>query len=378
MNALLGSYGAKGGALLTSSPKAGTLSDARFADPPKPAAKRVGNKEYPLALDSAGTNLAALKAALDGTIKGLFFYNSNAAKGYAQPKRWTEVLQKTELAVTIDVQMSETALQSDYVLPEVTYLERLELPEWIGGKKHFVGMRTVAIDKVLPDAKTCDEIFNGLAEACGVGEYFQFTAEDLAAAQLATVGVDIGTMKKEGVVELPDPRFQYGTPKFKTPSGKFEFSSEAVGAAGLNPVISWIPRKVMPKDGEFYIVGGKQGIHSHTMTLNLEALNAISREYQLERLWMAASDAADLGIADGDTVELSSSECSGQVAVKVTERLKPGVLFLPTHYGGTSPYLTRAQGFGLNMMDFVPLHLEPGVGSTMSQEVAVKVRKVEG
>lgn len=90
------------------------------------------------------------------------------------------------------------------------------------------------------------------------------------------------------------------------------------------------------------------------------------------------SDAADLGIVDGDTVELSSSECSGQVAVKVTERLKPGVLFLPTHYGGTSPYLTRAQGFGLNMMDFVPLHLEPGVGSTMSQEVAVKVRKVEG
>ena len=131
-------------------------------------------------------------------------------------------------------------------------------------------------------------------------------------------------------------------------------------------------------EGEFSLIGGKQGIHSHTMTLNLEALNAISREYPLERLWMAASDAADLGIVDGDMVELSSSECSGQVAVKVTERLKPGVLFLPTHYGGTSPYLTRAQGFGLNMMDFVPLHLEPGVGSTMSQEVAVKVRKVEG
>ena len=76
-------------------------------------------------------------------------------------------------------------------------------------------------------------------------------------------------------------------------------------------------------------------------------------------------------------MELSSSEASGRVAVKVTERLKPGVLFLPTHYGSTSPYLTRAQGFGLNMMDFIPLHLEPAVGSTMSQEVAVTVRKVE-
>lgn len=71
------------------------------------------------------------------------------------------------------------------------------------------------------------------------------------------------------------------------------------------------------------------------------------------------------------------SECSGQVAVKVTERLKPGVLFLPTHYGGTSPYLTRAQGFGLNMMVSFRC-IGPGVGSTMSQEVAVKVRKVEG
>ena len=128
------------------------------------------------------------------------------------------------------------------MLPEVTYLERLELPEWIGGKKHFVGMRTAGHRQAcIPRRKTCDEIFNGLAEACGVGEYFQFTAEDLAAAQLATVGVDLDTMKREGVVELPDPNFQYGTPKFKTPSGKFEFTSEAVGAAGLNPVIGCDP-----------------------------------------------------------------------------------------------------------------------------------------
>ena len=377
VNALLGSWGAKGGALLTSSPKAGALDDARFADPAKPEKKRVGTKEYPLALDSAGTNLAALQAALDGTMKGLFFYNSNAAKGYAQPKTWTEALQKAELVVTIDVQMSETALQSHYVLPEVTYLERLELPEWIGGKKHFVGMRTVAIDKVHPETKTCDEIFNGLAQACGVGEYFQFTAEDLAAAQLKTVGVDIEDMKKQGVVELPDPGFKYGVPKFKTPSGKFEFKSEAVGEAGLNPVIGWVERKVTPKAGEFSIIGGKQSIHSHTMTQNIEALNAISREYHMERIWISAKDAAEMGVETGDTVEVSSSEHTGQVEARVTQRLKPGVVFLPTHYGGDSPYQTRAYQYGIALTDFIPFDMEPGVGSMMSQEVAVTVKKVE-
>ena len=48
VNSLLGAWGAKGGALLTSSPKAGKIEDARFADPVKPEKPRVGNKEYPL------------------------------------------------------------------------------------------------------------------------------------------------------------------------------------------------------------------------------------------------------------------------------------------------------------------------------------------
>lgn len=378
VNALLGSWGQKGGALLTSSPKAGDLDPVKFPKVPAPASPRLGDEEYPLALSGTGTNLAVLNGCNDGAIQGVFFYNSNAVQGYAQPAKWREALAKAKLVVTIDVQMSETALESDYVLPECTVLERLELPEFIGGKKHYVALRTPVLERIHPETKPCDEIFAGLAEACGVGQYFPFTVEELADAQLASVGTSLDEVREAGIVELTDPEFAYGVPAFKTPTEKFQFASEKVGAAGLNPVIGFVGRLVEPAEGEFSLVGGKQGIHSHTMTMNLEALNAISREYGLERLWMAASDAEALGIADGDTVEVESSEAAGQVTVKVTERLKPGVLFLPTHYGNTSPYLTRAQGLGINMMDFVPLHLEPKVGSVMSQEVAVKVRKVEG
>ena len=142
-------------------------------------------------------------------------------------------------------------------------------------------------------------------------------------------------------------------------------------------MIGWVPRKVTPRDGEFSIIGGKQGIHSHTMTQNIAALNAISREYHMERLWMAAKDAEGLGIQTGDTVEVSSSEHTGQVEVRVTQRLKPGVVFLPTHYGGDSPQQTRAYQYGISLNDFIPLDAEPGVGSMMSQEVAVTVKKVE-
>lgn len=377
VNALLGSWGQKGGALITSSPKTGEVDEVKFPKLPKVQAKRLGDTEYPLALSGTGTNLAVLNGCNDGTLQGVFFYNSNAVQGYAQPAKWREALAKAKLVVTIDVQMSETALASHYVLPECTVLERMELPEFIGGKKHYVAMRFPAIERIYPDTKSCDEIFAGLAQACGVGQYFDFTVEELADAQLATVGTSVAELREKGIVELPTAKFEYGTPAFKTPTEKFQFTSQAVADAGLNPVIGYVPRLVEPAEGEFYLVGGKQSIHSHTMTLNLEALNAISREHDMQRLWMAASDAAALGVADGDTVEVSSSEHAGQVSVKVTERVKPGVLFLPTHYGGSSQYQSRANGYGLNMMDFIPLHLEPGVGSTMSQEVAVKVRKVE-
>ena len=375
VNALLGCWNRKGGALMTSSPKAGKLDAAKFPEVPKPEGKRYGDAEYPLVFSKMGSNLMVAQGLLDGDLAGVFFYNSNAAQGYSQPKVWHEALGKADLVVTIDVQMSETALESDYVLPECSYLERLELPEFIGGKKHFVGLRNRALDLIHPDTKPCDVIFTELAEACGVGDYFQFTVEELAQAQLESVGTSLEQAKEEGVVALKDPGFTYGEVSFSTPSGLFEFSSEAVGAAGRNPVIGYMPRLVEPGEGEFYLVGGKQSIHSHTMTLNMEYLNSISREYNMQRAWISAQDAEKLGVVTGDLIEMSSSEHTATIEARVTQRVMPGVVFLPSHYGNTSSQLERANGFGVNINDFVPFHLEPEVGAAMSQEVVVTLKK---
>lgn len=376
-NTLLGCWNQEGGAIFTPSVSAGDVDKEKFPSVPKPENKIAGTEEYPLALTSMGTNLFAAEQAKNGDIKGMFFYNSNMAAGYSNTAYLAEALSQLDLMVVVDVQMSETALLADYVLPDTSYLERLELPEFIGGKVPAVALRDQVLEKVHPNTRPVDQIFSELAEACGVGEYFPFTVEELAAAQLETVGVSLDELKEKGIVELSDPGFEYKTPAFKTPTEKFQFSSEAVGEAGLNPVIGWTPRLVEPKQGEFYLVGGKQGIHSHTMTQNVATMNAISREYGLERAWISVQDAAELGIADGDMIEIASSEHTGQVAARVTQRMRPGVVFLPTHYGGSSPYQSRAYEFGLNMTDFVPFHMEPGTGATMSQEVAVTVRKVE-
>ncbi len=110
-----------------------------------------------------GSNSAAAAAA-SGKVKAFFFYNSNGARGYGSPaKMWTKALDDAELVVTIDIQMSETAMQSDFVLPECSYIERMEVPEPLGGKKHPVAMRFQSIDRIHPETKS---VRRDLRRAC--------------------------------------------------------------------------------------------------------------------------------------------------------------------------------------------------------------------
>ena len=324
-----------------------------------------------------GTNLFAAEQAKNGDIKGMFFYNSNMAAGYSNTAYLADALSQLDLMVVVDVQMSETALLADYVLPDTSYLERLELPEFIGGKVPAVALRDQVLEKVHPNTRPVDQIFSELAEACGVGEYFQFSVDELADAQLQTVGLSLEALKKTGTAHFPEKEFSYGsTPKWKTPTEKVQFASEACEKAGLSPYPVWVEPAVMPMGDELRLIGGKQAIHSHTQTANIEDLMQITKDYDLTRVWMNADTAARRGIADGDEVEVSNGQHTGRVRVKVTQRINPTALYMPSHYGCSSPDQHTAYEVGLRQMDFVPFHLEPAYGGACTQEAVVTVKKV--
>ena len=376
-NTLLGCWNQEGGAIFTPSVSAGELDDERFAAPPKPEAKIAGTEEYPLALSSMGTNLFAAEQAKNGEVKGMFFYNSNMAAGYSNTAYLADALSRLDLMVVVDVQMSETAMLADYVLPDTSYLERLELPEFIGGKVPAVALRDQVIEKVHPNTKPVDQIFSELAEACGVGEYFRFGVDELADAQLRTMGLSLDTLRRTGTAYFPEKEFSYGAaPKWKTPTEKVQFASEACEKAGLSPCPVWVEPAVMPMGDELRLIGGKQAIHSHTQTANIEDLMQITKDYDLTRVWLNADEAARRGIADGDEVEVTNGEHTGRVRCKVTQRINPTALYMPSHYGCSSPDQHTAYEVGLRQMDFVPFHLEPAYGGAMTQEAVVTVKKV--
>lgn len=378
-NGLLGCWNQKGGALFSASVKAGDVDKAKFPSVPKVEAKIAGQSEYPLSLSGMGVNVYAAQLAKEGKMKGMFFYNSNMVAGYSNPAYLQECLANLELSVCIDVQMTETCHACDYVLPDTSYLERLELPEFYGGKVPAVAIRDQVIDKVHPNTRPVDQIFSELAEACGVGQYFDFTVEELADAQLKTVGLSLDGLRACGVSTFPEKAFKYGPyPKWKTPSGKFQFASDACEKAGLPRTPQWLePAVAVPEDGKsFRLIGGKQAIHTHTQTADCEPLMAITKQYGLERVWMNAGRAEELGISDGDTVEVSNEQHTGKVQVKVTQRINPDALYMPSHYGCSSKEEKTAYGVGLRQMDYVPFRIEPGYGGICSQEAVVTVKKV--
>ena len=376
-NTLLGCWNQPGGALLTSSAAAGKLDDPRFAAPPKPEGTLLGTKEYPLAAASMGSAVFAGEMAKAGVLKGMFFYNSNMAAGYSNPAYLADALSQLELMVVCDVQMSETALLADYVLPETSYLERAELPEFGGGKVPYVAMRSQVLDVIHPNTKSCDQIFTELAQACGVGEYFDFTQEELANAQLKTVGLDVDSLRLVGTVQFPEKAFVYGTaPKWNTPTKKVQFTSEACAKAGLSACPVWVAPQTVPEDGAFRLVGGKEAIMTHTQTANIPELMNIAEQYGLDRPWISAADAKALGIEDNDECVVENEQHSGTSKVRVTERISPGVVYIPSHFGCTVPEQHTAYGFGLRIMDYVPFHIEPAYGSAMTQEATVKIKKV--
>lgn len=382
-NALLGCYGRKGGMYWGSKVKLGPLSDeTKFKPLPKPVAPQYGSQEYPLAPTNTGIAGIVPLGCERGDIKGAFYCTSNPVMGYGNAKELGEKLRKAELLVVIDVQMSETACLADYVLPDTTYIERKEVPATVGGKLPVAEIRMQGIDKVHPNTKPVDQIFCELADACGVGDYFTFTVDDVIDAQLAPLDPKkVEEIKKEGIAEFPEFKYVWpDEPKIPTADGKIHFADDLWIKGGLGRNIQWIEPKFMPdpnKEDEFRLIAGKQSIHSHTMTTNIPLLIQVSKDYHMHWIWMNASRAERLGIKEGDWVEVSSPVNVSKVQVHVTERLHPDCIWTASHYGTKSPYLKAGHGMGLASMDHTPFDFEPYVGSCMSQENLVSVKKVE-
>ncbi len=366
LNALLGSWGRKGGFYQPSS-----LSVPAYPYPPYPTSARGKadnpGRRFPFASEPIATGLR--EATLTGKpypIKGWFVYATNLLQALPNQAETIEAIQKLDLLVAVDVVGSETAGWADVVLPEATYLERYDDLNVDLFREPFVALRQPVVG-ASADQKPNWWIARELALKLGLGAYYPWkTVEEYLDHRLKAAGLSLAQLSKQGVVVGKRPPIYYEEgvrPEFSTPSKKIEFYSLQLKEAGFDPV----PRHKRPEagpPGSFRLLFGRAPVHTFSRTQTNPVLAQAMAENEL---WLNGDVAQRAQLKTGDRVRLRNQDgqLSLPVRVKATQAIRPDCVYLVHGFGHTAKGLARALGRGASDAQLVTQYrTDPLMGGT--------------
>lgn len=383
INALMGSYGAKGGLPFVSKPgDVGQKGLKSFMDLyPKPEEKRADGVGWKYKHFEEGPGLGHLLFKAMETddpykIKAYIAYRHDPLMGYPDADHIKRMWEKLDLLVSVTFSWSDTAWHSDVVLPLSPYLERESIIATKNALKPEFFVRHRSVEPCY-DSKSDWEIISGLSKRMGLPELAFETIEDVWNFQLEGTGIKIEDFNAKGIVSLADKAIykDFDSFKFKTDSGKIEIISknlEENKIASLKPYES--PRK--PKSGEFRMTFGRCALHTQGHTVNNPMLNELMSE---NVLWINTLEAQKLGISNGDRVAVSQKGYTETIKANVTDLIHPDAVFVIHGFGHRLKAESRAYGKGLADNNFMSGGMElwdKAGGAVAYQEHFVTVAKL--
>ena len=272
----------------------------------------------------------------EGKLKVAVIQGANIMVTQPQPDVTRVAMANVDFICVIDPYLSETAELADLVLPAATYLERTE-PEWFKSDVWLpivtLRQKCVTVGEALPDT----QIMIRLGRALGFDEEFPteeidyYIDEDLGpsgitAAQLRENphGISFGSIEYE----------KFKRAGFRAPGGKANIYSEVLAENGFDPLPSWIEPSESPRarpdlasEYPCVLFTGRSGpMYVHEQRRTIPWL----REMQPEPyLWLNSAWARELGIENGEVVEVSSPRGSIRVKAEPTPIIRRGWLYVP-------------------------------------------------
>jgi thiosulfate reductase/polysulfide reductase chain A len=300
---------------------------------------------------------------------GWFISRQNPILSLPDRNKTLETFGKMDFIVTVDIIMNDTAWFSDVVLPEASYLERYDPLNSVGGKA-FIRQPVI---EPQGEAKSALWIYKQLGERLGLGDFFQYKdEEDYLRQQLAPTGVSLEEVRTKGYVNMPEEGSEgSGENDWNTASGKIELYSETLAKAGFDGCVTW-QEPPQPAEGQFYLLTGKVAQQTQFGTQNNQLLHKYSDE---PRLWMNAKTAADLGLADGEWVEVTSEVGKVHIQLNATQAIRPDCVYLTPGYGHLSKGLTTAFGIGASDSALHVTYTDPISGGQALSQTFVSVKK---
>jgi thiosulfate reductase/polysulfide reductase chain A len=381
LNALLGSWGRRGGFYFPSGLAVPKYPYTQYAYQPRETADMPKGSAYPLADETLASGLCDAsipgKAAYD--IKGWMVYGTNLIQALPAPEKTKQAIRELDFIVAIDVLPAEITGWADVVLPEATYLERCDEVYAPPYKVPFLAIRQPAVEPMY-DSKPGWWIAREIALRIGLSDYFPWKdSEEYARHRVHGGGFSCDELMRTGVVVgKPQPiTIEEGVlPTFATPSGKIELHSKQLADAGFDPIPEHRPPEE-PPPGHFRLLFGRHPVHTFGRTTNNRFLSEV---YSENEVWVNARAAEEAGFRAGEKAVLVNQDGvrSAPIRVKPTERIRPDCVYMVHGYGHDAAGLRFARGRGASDSELVTRYVtDPIMGGTGMNVNFVRLEKVQ-
>ena len=262
-------------------------------------------------------------AVLNGTVKGMIILGENPVVSDPDSLHVEKALKALDFLLVIDIFQTPTADLAHVVLPGASFAEK-------EGTFSNTERRVQRVRKAVEppgEAKPDWRIIQELSDRFGYPMDYGFPSavmEEIARLTPSYGGISYGRLQGEGL--------QWPCPSPEHPGTKFLHQGRFTRGKGLLSAIECkLPAEMPDEQYPFQLTTGRVHVqyHTGTMTRNSPSLERELNECLLE---MNPSDAAELGIAEGDRVSLQSRRGTVTAKIKVTPSVNKKMVFMPFHF----------------------------------------------
>ena len=266
----------------------------------------------------------AMDAVLEGTIKGMLIMGENPILSDPNANHAGQALESLEFLVVQDIFMTETAAYADVILPAAAYAEQM-------GTYTNTERRVQLSHAAVPppgEARADWEILTDLARRFGFEWSYSGPEEifdEMASLTPSYAGMSYARLAEERSLQWPCPDREHpGTPYLHV--GKFSRGLGQFTAVAYKP-----PAELPDEEYPFVLSTGRHMFHYHTGTMSRRSA-PLEQHRPEEFVEIHPEDAARLGLAEGDLARLSSRRGEITARVTLTDRVRPGHIFMTFHY----------------------------------------------
>lgn len=299
------------------------------------------------------------EALAQGKLKAIWIMCTNPLVSLPDVRKAEEALRKAKFVVVQEISNKpETLAFADVILPAAAWAEKEGTMTNSERRISYLPKIIDAPGEALADA----EIICRFARKMG---YHGFDFEDGAAiyrehARLtAGTNIDISGLDHErlrvvGPVQWPYPSGStQGTPRLFTDHRFYTRSEKAI----IHPVPDALSSERPDEDFPLILTTGRIRDQWHSMS-KTGKVNKLKKHIPRPFLEIHPSDAGQRRIAEGDLVQIESRRGEVRVQARLSTEIRPGVVFLPMHWGKTGNHdLGRANNLTHNLVD--PISKEP-------------------